>query len=1450
MKISGWVVNMGQSPFGRAGASLFLAGIVVGCGTQQGGERTGSQRSSLEREQACQILEDRDARLLMSGALEIKLKELCFGPIARPVVAGREAAPPIRGPLTEAIGGNDILINNPSLDTGGSTQSETSVAAFGNVVCAAWNDAGEGFGANGFSGFGVSTDGGSSFVDRGPFPKGPAGESNRGDPSLAYSVRDGAFYYAALATTGLALWRSNDGCQTFSYVGPISAGSGDDKELMAVDNTPTSPFYGRIYVGWTDFGTSSDRNLVISSDNGGSSWSAKAPMPGSGTVGQGMYPGIAPNGDVYFALLDRSGTTRREWIYKSTNGGSSFVKATDIAANLTPPLDAASTSACGRDALKGEIRNLPSPQIAVSPDATAPAGYVVHAVYPYDSDGAGPDASNVFYRRSLDGAATWSAEVKLNDDATNADQFFPSLGLSPSGELGVSWYDRRLDPNNLSFDRYFVQSPDAGLSWGPNERLSDVSSPVAETLPNFDGLAACYHGDYDLVAATDEAFHVVWSDDRRVTASGPNPDVYYDKVGLNLARGRLTAVPSIGACNSTVQLTLADADLAGQGSHSIGVTTTTGDVETLLLQENGTSGSFAGSIAFASGVAAPGDGALQVVHGASATFQYNDADDGTGNVAVATAVVTADCAGPVISNVATSAVAGTSALVGFVSSEPASATLTYGLDCASLTASVSSTLPSLTPMITLSGLTKNTTYFYVVTATDVFGNTSAADNGGSCYQFTTLNSILSEDFEAGLGSFAVESGLWHRAASCASLLPGHSASNSLYYGQDSTCNFNTGSRTLGAVSSLPISIGAAESEQAKLSFNYFHEGEASTTFDRAWVELAVNGAAPVTVASNFGTGVALTRNLGSWSGALVALAPHLPAGVSSTLQLIFRFDSVDSAANTGAGFLIDDVEILAPTTTCGSDAECDDGTVCTGVETCATGVCVSGTPLSCDDGSACTTDACDALAGCTNTPLTCNDQNACTADACNPLTGCTNTPLTCNDQNACTADACNPLTGCTSTTITCSDANACTVDSCDPATGCGFTSLNCSDNNACTTDSCNPAVGCVFTNNSDPCADDGNACTADVCSVGTCTHPDNGTCGTGPFQESGGQVVMEAEHFHTNVPRGSDSWSLASNGSASGGQVMQCGPDNGTNINTGYVTTSPELRFQVQFVTTGTYHVWARGIGVNGDGDSYHAGIDNTGPPSADRISAFGSTLGWSRSTLDGATATINVTAPGLHTISLWMREDGFVLDKILLTTNGGLTPTGAGPAESPRVTGCTSAAQCNDGNPCTQDACSSGVCQNNPVANGTVCPDDGNVCTNDACNAGSCTHPNNTSSCPDDGNTCTGDVCSGGVCTHPDNGSCQGQLPCASFCSSPIVFTGPNYNSGNLGAQATCHETTTNLAGGVCGNMVSPRQLKVNGQVMTCNGGNWAALPTKVNGGYCVQTTAGDFPWAYFATW
>lgn len=484
----------------------------------------------------CGLLSDPEMRVQISGALELKLMLLC-GEITEEEVdqLGRE----MRGdadvlpPFVFGEPGLDILINDPASDIGGTTQSETSIVAVNNTICAAWNDSGSDVLNVGFSGFGFSNDGGLTWTDGGAFPPGPGPDRHFGDPNLAYSVRDGAFYFAALSDLGLSLWKSTDGCQNFSYVRPIHVGIGDDKELMAIDNNPASPYFGRIYIGWTDFARSTNRNVTSYSEDGGCTWSTPAALPGSGTKGQGMWPAVAPNGDVYFALVDLALTQeglQNQWIYLSINGGNTWVKMTDIGSNQRRPENLTASENCSRQALNGDIRNLSSPQIAIQPDPAGPARYVIHAVYAYDSDGTGPDESNVFYRRSTNGALTWSAEIMLNADGTTTDQWFPAIAVNSNGVVMASWYDRRLDPNNMNFDRYAGISTDAGLTWGPNIRISDVSSSVAQVNPNFDTLVRdCYHGDYDQVAIDATKAHILWSDDRRITDTGPNPDIYYDQ---------------------------------------------------------------------------------------------------------------------------------------------------------------------------------------------------------------------------------------------------------------------------------------------------------------------------------------------------------------------------------------------------------------------------------------------------------------------------------------------------------------------------------------------------------------------------------------------------------------------------------------------------------------------------------------------------------------------------------------------------------------------------------------------------------------------------------------------------------------------------------------------------------------------------------------------------------
>jgi len=183
-----------------------------------------------------------------------------------------------------------------------------------------------------------------------------------------------------------------------------------------------------------------------------------------------------------------------------------------------------------------------------------------------------------------------------------------------------------------------------------------------------------------------------------------------------------------------------------------------------------------------------------------------------------------------------------------------------------------------------------------------------------------------------------------------------------------------------------------------------------------------------------------------------------------------------------------------------------------------------------------------------------------------------------------------------------------------------------------------------------------------------------------PFQQDGGPdglVCVEAEHYDNKVDIGTNTWSLVTTAAGftapegfSGGYAMQIMPDTplgGRSVTTNFVQNSPRLDFQIRFVKTGTYYFSILAFGRDGNSDSAHIGLDGKAFDTADNLSGWNAAYRWRGTTMEGPAGTFNVDTVGVHTLNVYMREDGLVFDKILLTTNPAFTPTGHGPPESPR---------------------------------------------------------------------------------------------------------------------------------------------------------------------------------------
>jgi hypothetical protein len=162
-------------------------------------------------------------------------------------------------------------------------------------------------------------------------------------------------------------------------------------------------------------------------------------------------------------------------------------------------------------------------------------------------------------------------------------------------------------------------------------------------------------------------------------------------------------------------------------------------------------------------------------------------------------------------------------------------------------------------------------------------------------------------------------------------------------------------------------------------------------------------------------------------------------------------------------------------------------------------------------------------------------------------------------------------------------------------------------------------------------------------------------------------VSFEAEAFDNTTAVGNKSWVKVTGSTHSGASAMQGLPNTSVQIDSNIASTSPRLDFRVNFVKTGIHYIWLRGLTQGGDADSIHGGLDGVVQSNSDKIQEFTSSRSWSNRTKDGPVASIHVSSVGQHTFNLWVREDGFIVDKVVLTKSSGYTPSGVGPASSAR---------------------------------------------------------------------------------------------------------------------------------------------------------------------------------------
>jgi len=326
-----------------------------------------------------------------------------------------------------------------------------------------------------------------------------------GDPCLQYDP-DGNLYYCHLSGLGsqpnwldrIVIQKSSNNGATWykdTYTG-YRPPKQQDKEWLAIDHTPTSPYYKNLYLSWTEFDrysstiTSDSSRIQFSrSSDGGESWSDAIAISkrggnsidNSGTV-EGSTPTVGPNGEVYIVWNGPVGLT----LSRSFDGGNTFEPNTTIATTngwdfLLPGL------------MRGNGMPMTGCDISNSP-------YRGNLYLVWGEVNTQGKNGEVFFKRSTDRGETWSATVRVNNDNTTRDQFFPSMSVDPkTGYIYIVFYDRR-DHLGDTTDVYLARSTDGGSTFD-NWKISSFA---------FVPKTSKFLGDYIGIAAYDRKVHPIW----------------------------------------------------------------------------------------------------------------------------------------------------------------------------------------------------------------------------------------------------------------------------------------------------------------------------------------------------------------------------------------------------------------------------------------------------------------------------------------------------------------------------------------------------------------------------------------------------------------------------------------------------------------------------------------------------------------------------------------------------------------------------------------------------------------------------------------------------------------------------------------------------------------------------------------------------------------------------
>ena len=308
---------------------------------------------------------------------------------------------------------------------------------------------------------------------------------------------------------------STDGGATFSA--PVTAGTGSvDQPSIAVGN-------GSVWVDWNSSGSMVARGAPVTGLGAWGPFNAQQTIPSANGSFGGIAVGPGPNGGkVIVTYQSPTGGQGPATIFANVDADG--LGAGGFGARIT----VSPTNVGGFDFIPAQNGRSIDAEAGLVWDATGgPFNNRIYLVYTDETVNENND-TDILMRTSTDDGATWSAPVRVNDDATTNSQFLPYVTLDPTtGTVAVGFHDCRNDngvpgpggtntiPNDDA-EYYGTFSTDGGATWAPNRRLSGGFSNAAAAANGID------FGDYVGLSAFAGKLYAMWADNANCDGTNPN----------------------------------------------------------------------------------------------------------------------------------------------------------------------------------------------------------------------------------------------------------------------------------------------------------------------------------------------------------------------------------------------------------------------------------------------------------------------------------------------------------------------------------------------------------------------------------------------------------------------------------------------------------------------------------------------------------------------------------------------------------------------------------------------------------------------------------------------------------------------------------------------------------------------------------------------------------------